>query len=395
MSDNTIILYGIPAYGHIHSNLYLAGSLAAEGFRVIYYATEPFRAVIEANGCEYRPYSFLSGPPDLSDGKRILKLYRLLLQYTAEMLPGLVEDARRDSPCAVMFDSLALWGRAVGRMLHVPVFSFYSIAAISRPGGAGLWRYAAGFAGGFFRYVGELPRAFSLRRDLHKTGVRDLGLFSVLMGTGDYNLMGYARRFQPGGLRFGKAYHFLGPLAVYRTVVEENDFVCPAGPLVYVSLGTVFNENRALFREIVRQFGAGGPGDGFPYRVVIAGMMGMGGTEPLPENIIMRPFVRQAEIMKRAALFVTAGGMNSIHEALYYRVPCLLVPGQGEQCINAMRFEKLGFGRILRDVSALRREAEQAMRLRQSWREAVREELLAVHVDEALALFRRSRHDTG
>ena len=35
MSDNTIILYGIPAYGHIHSNLYLAGSLAAEGFRVI------------------------------------------------------------------------------------------------------------------------------------------------------------------------------------------------------------------------------------------------------------------------------------------------------------------------------------------------------------------------
>ena len=24
MSDNTIILYGIPAYGHIHSNLYLA-----------------------------------------------------------------------------------------------------------------------------------------------------------------------------------------------------------------------------------------------------------------------------------------------------------------------------------------------------------------------------------
>ncbi len=395
MSEGTIILYGIPAYGHIHSNLYLAGSLAAAGFRVIYYATEPFRAVIEANGCAYRPYSFRSGPPDLSDGKRILRLYRLLLQYTVDMLPGLVEDARRDSPCAVVFDSLALWGRAVGRMLHVPVFSFYSIAAISRPGGAGLWSYASGFAGGFFRYVGELPRAFSLRRDLYKTGVRDLGLFSVLMGTGDYNLMGYARRFQPGGLRFGKAYHFLGPLAVYRTVVEENDFICPAGPLVYVSLGTIFNENRILFREIVRQFGAGGHKSDFPYRVVIAGTMGMTETEPLPENVIMRPFVKQAEIMERAALFVTAGGVNSIHEALYYRVPCLFVPGQGEQRVNAMRFEKLGFGRILRNVSALRQEAEQAMRLRQSWREPLREELLAVHMEEALTLFQGSRRDAG
>ncbi len=394
MSEGTIILYGIPAYGHIHANLHLAGSLAAAGFRVIYYATEPFRPVIEANGCAYRPYSFRSGPPDLSDGKRILKLYRLLLQYTVEMLPGLMEDARRDTPCAVIFDSLALWGRIVGRLLHVPVFSFYSIAAIGQ-GGAGLWCYVSGFAGGFLRYAGELPRALALRRVLRKAGVRELGLLSVLMGTGDYNLMGYARQFQPGGARFGKSYYFLGPLAVYRTAVEENDFICPAGPLVYVSLGTIFNENRKLFREIVRQFGAGGQESDFPYRVVIAGTMGMTETEPLPENIIMRPFVKQAEIMERAALFVTAGGMNSIHEALYYRVPCLFVPGQGEQRVNAMRFETLGFGRILRNVSALRREAEQAMRLRRSWREPLREELLAVHMEEALTLFRGSRCDAG
>ena len=44
---------------------------------------------------------------------------------------------------------------------------------------------------------------------------------------------------------------------------------------------------------------------------------------------IIRPFVNQGEILKHADLFITAGGMNSIHEALYYGVPCLMCPQQG------------------------------------------------------------------
>ena len=43
----TVFFYGIPAYGHTLSNLYLAGRLGAAGFRVVYYSAEPFRKVIE------------------------------------------------------------------------------------------------------------------------------------------------------------------------------------------------------------------------------------------------------------------------------------------------------------------------------------------------------------
>ena len=67
------------------------------------------------------------------------------------------------------------------------------------------------------------------------------------------------------------------------------------------------------------------------------------------DNFIIRPFVNQGEILKHADLFITAGGMNSIHEALYYGVPCLMCPQREEQRLNAGQFEALGFGRILRD----------------------------------------------
>ena len=107
----TLFFYGIPAYGHTFSNLYLAGRLAQTGFRVVYYSTESFREVIIENGCEYRAYPIDWNVIELSDGERILKLYRLILQYTWKMLPALLKQVEEERPCAVIYDSLALWGR--------------------------------------------------------------------------------------------------------------------------------------------------------------------------------------------------------------------------------------------------------------------------------------------
>ena len=47
-----IIWYGIPAYGHVYSNLYLVQYLSEHGFYVIYYSMEEFREVIESHGAK-------------------------------------------------------------------------------------------------------------------------------------------------------------------------------------------------------------------------------------------------------------------------------------------------------------------------------------------------------
>ena len=53
LPETSIFFYGIPAYGHLHSNLYLTGCLSAAGYRVVYYSMEPYRREIEANDCEF------------------------------------------------------------------------------------------------------------------------------------------------------------------------------------------------------------------------------------------------------------------------------------------------------------------------------------------------------
>lgn len=389
----TIIFYGIPAYGHIHSNLYFVRSLAGSGFRVIYYATRRFRKEIEANGCEYRGYSLKESEIDLSDGSRLLRLYRLILTYTKDMLPALLLEAREADPCALIFDSLALWGRMTGELLPVKSFSFYSIAAINSIGDRGFWSYASGFSVNFLRYGSEIPEALRTVRQLKKTyGNLKLDILSALMNKGSHNLMGYSRSFQPGGEGFRENYTFLGPLSAHRIPTEINDFTCPDGPLIYVSLGTVFNQDEGLLSHILRQFGRG-PGSGF--HVIMAWDLEYASGKLRAEkeaikklsNFTVRPFVNQGKIMKSASLFISSGGMNSIHEALYYGVPCLLCPQQGEQKINGRQFEALGFGKILRRPENLFQEAMEVMKFRSRWNEKMRRAMTETRVEDGLRLF--------
>jgi MGT family glycosyltransferase len=57
-----------------------------------------------------------------------------------------------------------------------------------------------------------------------------------------------------------------------------------------------------------------------------------------------RPFVPQLEMLQRASMFVTHGGMNSTMEALYYGVPMVVLSQMMEQEMTARRIEELGLG---------------------------------------------------
>uniref|UniRef100_UPI00261AFB5B glycosyltransferase n=1 Tax=uncultured Acetatifactor sp. TaxID=1671927 RepID=UPI00261AFB5B len=279
------------------------------------------------------------------------------------------------------------------------------------PWGKGLGAYAPGFSADFLRYAGEIPGAAAYAKRLRKRyGLRDLGLLPVLMNRGDYNLCGYARLFQPGGRGFGGEYRFVGPLSVHRKIGQQNDFSCwdedVSTPHIYISLGTVFHRNEEFLRTVVEQLGlrtgkrlterlektgggcpaglGGGRSRGESFRVVL--VWSGDETHVFPENFTVRPFVNQNEILKHAALFITAGGMNSLHEALYFGVPCLMCPQQGEQRLNARRFERLGFGKILQDPQKLRREAWKCMELKKGWDEKLRRRLTGVCVGKALEL---------
>ena len=63
-----------------------------------------------------------------------------------------------------------------------------------------------------------------------------------------------------------------------------------------------------------------------------------------PPNVVVRPHVPQLEVLRRASIFVSHGGMNSVSESLHFGVPLVCVPQMGEQEIVARQVEALGAG---------------------------------------------------
>jgi UDP:flavonoid glycosyltransferase YjiC (YdhE family) len=53
------------------------------------------------------------------------------------------------------------------------------------------------------------------------------------------------------------------------------------------------------------------------------------------------------DVLRRTALFVTHGGFNSVHEALWFGVPMVVVPQGHDQPWIARRLADLGAGLLL------------------------------------------------
>jgi UDP:flavonoid glycosyltransferase YjiC (YdhE family) len=130
------------------------------------------------------------------------------------------------------------------------------------------------------------------------------------------------------------------------------------GPVVYLTLGTVFNvESGDLFHRVlagVREL---------PVRVVVTVGRDLDPAElgPQPAHVRVERFVPQAELLPRCDLVVSHGGSGSVMGALAHGLALVLLPLGADHPLNAARCEALGVGRALDAVEATPEEVRGAV----------------------------------
>ena len=340
----------VPAHGHTNPTLAVVAELARRGHRIDYWSFEQFRAVIERSGARFRAY------PDQPDyearqaADNLIRLARLLMEVTARVLPALIDALTADRPDVVVHDALAVWGAYVARVLHIPAAASISTFVIDN---RVIRRDPALLVYGLGQVAAALPEVLAferVRRSLRRRfGAPPPRAGEIWSARERLNLVFTSRELQPFGDLFDETYAFVGA-ALRQEQLSDTDLEgLPRGPLIYVSLGTLFNRRPEFFRAAIEAF-AERPE---PLVLSVGDSVDSASLGPLGPRVHVRAFVPQLALLRRTTLFVSHGGMNSVNEALYFGVPLVVYPQVHDQLIVARRVAALGAGRTLRaQVSA-------------------------------------------
>ncbi|WP_077966556.1 macrolide family glycosyltransferase [Ensifer adhaerens] len=337
----------IGMHGYVNPTLPIVAELVRRGHTVTYHTFPAFAGKIEAAGAKVYLYSGEDMP--LPDPPIPLALLEELARTTLGLLPGLLSDLRRVGPDLIVHGAACPWGAVAARELDVPAAATFTTFAFNRqvPSPTGLSRALVAAATARPRLGWGYARArWALRRSYDTGG---LPLIDLMNACEPLNLVFTSSAFQPGAEEFDPSYRFVGASVGSRPSDPGFDAVRLEDPVLYASLGTVFDAGPALLRTFAIALAPlGGT------VVVSTGQEEPADLGPLPPNVLARRSVPQLQVLDRAALFVTHGGMNSVNEAMRAGVPTLVVPQGADQPLVARRVVELGAGLALRtdDASA-------------------------------------------
>ncbi|MEW2353566.1 macrolide family glycosyltransferase [Spirillospora sp. NPDC029432] len=343
---STIAFLNIGMHGHINPTLPVVAELVRRGHTVTYHASPAFAKEIEAAGAAVRLYP--GGDRPLPDPPTPVTMLGGLARTAVEVLPAVLSDLRRDRPDLIVHGSACPWGAVAAAELGVPAAASFTTFAfngsVPSPTRAS-WELLAEAAARPRDAAAYLRSRWLLHRRHDTRGLPLLDLANVRQ---PLNLVYTSRTFQPGADAFDGSYRFVGPSLGARPPDPSFPADRLRDPVLYASLGTVIDPNPRLLRTFAAALA---PLAGTV--VVSTGSADPAALDPLPANVLALPFVPQPEVLARAAMFVTHGGMNSVNEATHAGVPMLVVPHGADQPLVARRVAELGAGLSIgvRDVT--------------------------------------------
>lgn len=356
------LFYQVNAHGHVNPSLSLAAELVRRGEEVIYYLTDEFREAVEATGATFRSYG-AAYPPDLLEGiyGQPFVLAARMIDACRRIVPELMEAAHAEQPDYIIYDAMAPWGWMVAENLGVPSVSSMALLALHPKvllAGGMFPSMVAQIVGSFGKVLEYNRTAAAFRRE---SGLKTPPLPVSLNAPGDLTINYTSSLFQPYAELF-TGYEFVGPAMDFQRPAVEFPFERLSDkPLIYISLGTVNNDARLFYHACFEAFAD----DRYQVVLSIGKRIDAASLGSIPANFIVRPYVPQLDILQRADAFITHGGMNSVHEGLYYNVPLVVVPQTDEQTLVGRQVARLGAGVLLKkqetNPAQLREAAERIL----------------------------------
>jgi zeaxanthin glucosyltransferase len=353
--------------GHFYPLTALGRRLRARGHEVVYFQVADLERPIRAAGLEFRQIGREEFPPGsirardkelgqlqglaaLRCGLRGIRLKAMMLFRDA---PAAIRDEGVDS---LIIDQIEMAGGTVADHLGLP---FVSVAAAlpinldpSVPPVNVPWSHHTGVVDRLRNRVGNASTEWifsgvvrTINRQRHTWGLPRARNFNSLF-SGLTQVAQLPAALELPGRHLPPHFHHTGPWtdSEGRAPVDFPwSRIDPDRPLVYASMGTLQNGVLRTFRVIAEACA------GLDLQLVIS--LG-GGQDPallrdLPGDPVVVGYAPQLDLIRRSALTISHGGLNTALESLARGVPLVVLPVAYDQPGVGTRVEWSGAGRSI------------------------------------------------
>jgi MGT family glycosyltransferase len=357
--------FGVLSYkgtGHLNPLIALSRQLVDRGHRVTFFQKPEVEAQVRQHGLEFvpiRPPKASSAEDDRTGGQSSLSSIAAL-RYGVRRIVGDMEMFLREGPAALahtgvdtlIVDEIALSGPTLAEMLHLPYF----VVSTSVPHNFG-WsaprrmsprRTCFGRVQNALLHVSILRMRGPVRRRLDRYR-RQVGLGPIRGIEQMFPAVAHITQL-PECVDFPRSslphnFYYTGP---FVDEAARRSVAFPWGRLdgrsvVYASLGTSRKSEPGVFQLIAEAC------DGLDLQLVIS----LGGRRDpemftgLPGGPVVVRDAPQLELIKRADVVMTHGGLNTALETLMEGKPMIVIPKSFDQPAVAARLEWLGVAEVL------------------------------------------------
>jgi len=352
--------------GHLNTMLPLGCELLRRGHRVTVFGFLDAQAKTQASGLEFHPLAEDKIPLG-SIAESLAELGKLsglaAFRYTINAIARGADIFLKEAPTAIknagvealLVDQVTPEGGTVAEFLNIPFITVCSALVLNRdiniPPFCTSWQYHPTFQGRLRNRFGY-KLLTQVSKPIRKVIAEYRQNWKLPLHSNPnqaYSKLAQISQ-QPAEFEFPRTdlppyFHFTGP---YHNPASRQPVPFPfeqlnGKPLIYASMGTVQNRLLNVFQQIASAC------EGLEAQLVIS--LG-GSTTPeslpkLPGNPIVVGYAPQLELLQRATLTITHGGMNTTLESLSQGIPMVAIPVANDQPGVATRIAYTGVGEMV------------------------------------------------
>ena len=345
-------IFTFPFWGHTEQAIHIANSLYAIGVNVsIDVCAEYYNFVdngISITECKYKTDREKSEKNTITR-ESLIEYAESILKCTELYTTNVSEDITGAD--VILYDSFAFWGKIIARKYNKKAISLMTLQPFENENFAQncellLKQYSKQY--GSKREFVRMLHIYEVNARNKYDFFKEYSFGDLISAKGDYNIVLFPRHMSFFSEFLGENYIWGRAISCEDIILTKKEAMC-----AYVAFGSILESKELLCKciDALLEKGYSVYAKAGRYQEELRNYY-----SNMSERVHLYKYAPQKEILRKATLFITHGGMNSVMEAIVTQTPMIVIPLANDELINGKMVARNEYGVVCENVNRIEME---------------------------------------